>query len=62
MDASPVVVIQHHHLGTSMPSGGVHTITVVAEHFPHEITVPIKPDILAALTLCCPLARPRRPL
>jgi len=26
MDASPVVVIQHHHLGTSMPSGGVHTI------------------------------------
>ena len=29
--------------------------TVVAEHFPHEITVPIKPDILAALT-------PRRPL
>jgi hypothetical protein len=28
MDASPVVVIQHHHLGTSMPSGGVHTIKV----------------------------------
>jgi hypothetical protein len=26
MDASPVVVTQHHHLGTSMPSGGVHTI------------------------------------
>src|SRR3954466_6026724 len=28
MDASPVVVTQHHHLGTSMPSGGVHTIKV----------------------------------
>jgi hypothetical protein len=31
MDASPVVVIQHHHLGTSMPSGGVHTITVITK-------------------------------
>src|SRR4051794_40098340 len=28
MDASPVGVTQHHHLGTSMPSGGVHTIKV----------------------------------
>ena len=28
VDASPVVVTQHHHLGTSMPSGGVHTIKV----------------------------------
>src|SRR3954454_18663542 len=28
MDASPVVVTQHRHLGTSMPSGGVHTIKV----------------------------------
>ena len=28
--------------------------TVAAEHSPHEITVPIKPDILAALTRAAP--------
>jgi hypothetical protein len=27
------VVAQHHHLGTSMPSGGVHTIKVVWRRF-----------------------------
>src|SRR4051812_8504208 len=35
MDASPVVVTQHHHLGTSMPSGGVHTIKVAQRASTH---------------------------
>jgi len=46
MDASPVVVTQHHYLGTSMPSGGVHTIKAGAGRY-LPLPEPFKGAILA---------------
>jgi len=48
MDASPVVVTQHHYLGTSMPSGGVHTIKVATRATP--LSMRLFNDVFGLLT------------